>query len=256
MPPASAYGRKPAPRCEPKRSGGRGNVRRNRASKLARRLSLAMRRFRTFSQRGARCPLAQQRYSSCCATASAACCTLAAPRRCACCGHRVCVVVRRLSQSQRQLIGWKGATLHAEREFLQPSSSRGKVQSAHMWRRVHQVALCFAARLSQTATDLQALKGTSPNDRYELYWSPRPEFVRAAARFGATLIPVAGVGCEENASAITNADTLKAIGGLISRAQGRGDATGNNQAQQNGRRARKGVNDVGDLLPPDEIFPV
>lgn len=116
---------------------------------------------------------------------------------------------------------------------------------------------------------MQALKGTSSKDRYELFWSPRPEFVRAAARFGATIIPIAGVGCEENAAAVTSANTLKAIGGLLSRGRGQGSAGGESgsgrESAQNGsvKRARRGVNDLsgqvndaGDLLPSEELTPV
>ena len=41
----------------------------------------------------------------------------------------------------------------------------------------------------------QAYKGKG--EEYRLFWSDRPEFVRMAARYGATIVPFAGVGAEE-----------------------------------------------------------
>jgi hypothetical protein len=105
---------------------------------------------------------------------------------------------------------------------------------------------------------MQALKGTQAKDRYELYWSPRPEFVRAAARFDATIVPIGAVGAEENASAVLSAEGLKAVGERFSGGSRAGGSRSNSQngAGGTGRRARRGVNDVGDELPPDEIIPV
>ena len=41
----------------------------------------------------------------------------------------------------------------------------------------------------------QAYKGKG--EEYRLFWSERPEFVRMAARYGATIVPFAGVGAED-----------------------------------------------------------
>ena len=54
----------------------------------------------------------------------------------------------------------------------------------------------------------QALKGTRTVDKYRLIWSPRPEFVRAAAKFGATIIPFGAVGAEDQVQSIMNPETL------------------------------------------------
>jgi hypothetical protein len=60
---------------------------------------------------------------------------------------------------------------------------------------------------------VQALKGTRIVDRYALYWSPRPEFVRMAAKFQATIIPFGAVGCEEGAGAVLGSDALRSLFG-------------------------------------------
>lgn len=36
------------------------------------------------------------------------------------------------------------------------------------------------------------------NEEYQLFWPDSPEFVRTAARFGATIVPLAAVGCEDS----------------------------------------------------------
>lgn len=77
----------------------------------------------------------------------------------------------------------------------------------------------------------QALKGTRTVDRYALFWSPRPEFVRAAAKFQATIIPFGAVGCEEGSGAVLGSDSLR-------RVFGRGSAPPGADVP----KARKGVN--------------
>jgi hypothetical protein len=90
---------------------------------------------------------------------------------------------------------------------------------------------------------MQALKGTRAVDRYALYWSPRPEFIRIAARLGAQIIPFGAIGCEENATAIMNANNFKTLGKTLSALQGHRVAQ---QDTSNERlRARRGVNDLG-----------
>lgn len=103
--------------------------------------------------------------------------------------------------------------------------------------------------LLPSGSSVQALKGTRPVDRYALYWSPRPEFVRAAARFSATIIPFGAVGCEENMAAIMNATSVRSLVEQLREFTGSADA-----AEEAGsawgappviKAARKGVNDIG-----------
>lgn len=88
---------------------------------------------------------------------------------------------------------------------------------------------------------LQALAGTRTIDKYALYWSPRPEFVRAAARFSATIIPFGAVGCEENVTAVLSARALRSIGSALG-------AAGARVPQDTRPRinARRGVNELSD----------
>jgi hypothetical protein len=84
---------------------------------------------------------------------------------------------------------------------------------------------------------LQALKGSQTVDRYKLIWSDRPEFVRAAARYGATIVPFGAVGCEESSNAIMNSDNVVRLGSSLRRLQGRPPPP-----QRPHMSARKGVN--------------
>ena len=84
---------------------------------------------------------------------------------------------------------------------------------------------------------MQALKGSQTVDRYKLIWSDRPEFVRAAARYGATIVPFGGIGCEESSNAIMNSDNFSALGSSIARLQGRPPPP-----ERQAVSARKGVN--------------
>lgn len=44
-----------------------------------------------------------------------------------------------------------------------------------------------------------------------MLWPKREEFVRMAARFGATIVPVSGIGCNDCVQLIADADDLKQI---------------------------------------------
>ena len=90
----------------------------------------------------------------------------------------------------------------------------------------------------------QALKGTRTVDRYKLVWSPRPEFVRVAARYGATIVPFGAVGCEESVGAIMNAEnTVRVLQGW-GRLQGQPQSGEEWEELQRMRStpARRGVN--------------
>jgi hypothetical protein len=104
---------------------------------------------------------------------------------------------------------------------------------------------------------LQALKSTRPVDRYQLYWSPRPEFIRVAAHFGATVVPFGAIGCEENARAIMNADSLAAVASTLSRVRGLGQGmplAAGGEAKSSSQQARRGVSAQG--MAEDEMRPV
>ncbi|GFR49144.1 hypothetical protein Agub_g11162 [Astrephomene gubernaculifera] len=47
------------------------------------------------------------------------------------------------------------------------------------------------------------------NEKYELFWPARSEFVRMAARFGATIIPVSAVGLEDSLQIVMDADDIR-----------------------------------------------
>ncbi|KAK9810026.1 hypothetical protein WJX72_003591 [[Myrmecia] bisecta] len=46
-------------------------------------------------------------------------------------------------------------------------------------------------------------------EMYELFWPDRPEFVRMAARFGATIMPLASVGAEDSLDILLDTEELK-----------------------------------------------
>lgn len=73
-------------------------------------------------------------------------------------------------------------------------------------------------------------------DRYKLIWADRPEFVRAAARYGATIIPFGGIGCEESSNSIMNSDNFGRLGDSLAQLQGR------TPPKRVAISARKGVN--------------
>lgn len=108
---------------------------------------------------------------------------------------------------------------------------------------------------------VQALKGTRTVDRYKLVWSPRPEFVRMAARYGAAIVPFGAVGCEESVGAVMNAANTVRVAGALGRLQGRTPSEEEMAEFQRMRAvpARRGVNadkrfenelDVVRPLPP------
>ncbi|KAG2431972.1 hypothetical protein HYH02_013188 [Chlamydomonas schloesseri] len=47
------------------------------------------------------------------------------------------------------------------------------------------------------------------NEKYELFWPQRSEFVRMAARFGATIIPVSAVGLEDSLALVLDSDDIR-----------------------------------------------
>lgn len=56
---------------------------------------------------------------------------------------------------------------------------------------------------------LQAYK--NKNEKYKVLWPEREEFVRMAARFGATIVPVAAIGCEDAVTMLADARDIKRI---------------------------------------------
>ena len=54
----------------------------------------------------------------------------------------------------------------------------------------------------------EAYKGKG--EEYRIFWSDRSEFVRMAARYGATIIPFAGVGCEDSFSMLLDPQQARA----------------------------------------------
>ncbi|EFJ50068.1 hypothetical protein VOLCADRAFT_104015 [Volvox carteri f. nagariensis] len=47
------------------------------------------------------------------------------------------------------------------------------------------------------------------NEKYELFWPARSEFVRMAARFGATIIPISAVGLEDSLEILMDSDDIR-----------------------------------------------
>ena len=54
---------------------------------------------------------------------------------------------------------------------------------------------------------MQAYKGKG--QEYRLFWPSRPEFVRMAARYGATIVPFAGVGAEEGFNMLLDSQEIR-----------------------------------------------
>jgi 1-acyl-sn-glycerol-3-phosphate acyltransferase len=52
----------------------------------------------------------------------------------------------------------------------------------------------------------EAMKGKG--EKYKLFWPKRQEFVRMAARFGATIVPFAAVGAEDAFNLVTDSSDL------------------------------------------------
>ena len=63
---------------------------------------------------------------------------------------------------------------------------------------------------------VQAYKGKG--QEYRLFWPSRPEFVRMAARYGATIVPFAGVGAEEGFNMLLDSQEIRnlpVVGSMI-----------------------------------------
>ena len=56
---------------------------------------------------------------------------------------------------------------------------------------------------------LQAFKGKG--EKYKLKWPERSEFIRMAAKFGATIVPFAGIGVEDSISIVADASEIQRI---------------------------------------------
>lgn len=56
---------------------------------------------------------------------------------------------------------------------------------------------------------VQAYKGKG--EEYRLFWPDRPEFVRMAARYGATIVPFAGVGAEDSVEMLLEPEEVRRI---------------------------------------------
>ena len=48
-------------------------------------------------------------------------------------------------------------------------------------------------------------------EEYKLFWPKQPEFVRMAARFGATIVPFGGVGLDDGFEMILDPSEIRAI---------------------------------------------
>ena len=55
----------------------------------------------------------------------------------------------------------------------------------------------------------QAYKGKG--EKYKVIWPEREEFVRMAAKFGATIVPFAGIGCEDGVTMLADSQEIRAI---------------------------------------------
>lgn len=56
---------------------------------------------------------------------------------------------------------------------------------------------------------LQAYKGKGED--YRLFWPQRAEFVRMAARYGATIVPFAGVGAEDGFNMLLEPNEIRKL---------------------------------------------
>ena len=56
---------------------------------------------------------------------------------------------------------------------------------------------------------MQAYKGRG--EEYKLFWPKHPEFVRMAARFGATIVPFGGVGLDDGFEMLLSPQEIRAI---------------------------------------------
>jgi len=63
--------------------------------------------------------------------------------------------------------------------------------------------------LSKRGLFVQAYKGRG--EEYKLFWPKQPEFVRMAARFGATIVPFGGVGLDDGFDMLLEPKQIRAI---------------------------------------------
>jgi len=89
---------------------------------------------------------------------------------------------------------------------------------------------------------LEALHG--PGDKYRLFWPEQTDFVRAAAKFGATIVPFGAVGCAENVT-VLSPEMSSALGSALGPVLGR-------NSQQSRRPTMKVQN--GGLMPVSEVL--
>jgi hypothetical protein len=75
------------------------------------------------------------------------------------------------------------------------------------------------------------------DEAYKLIWPGKAEFVRMAAKFGATIVPFAAIGADEAVTQLLDGQDLAAIGRQL-------PSFGQRMQQRQGRipRARVGVN--------------
>ena len=61
----------------------------------------------------------------------------------------------------------------------------------------------------QAGIGVQAYKGRG--EEYKLFWPKQPEFVRMAARFGATIVPFGGVGLDDGFDMLLDPKEIRSI---------------------------------------------
>ena len=83
--------------------------------------------------------------------------------------------------------------------------------SAHLSDLHCRSAFSYDALLPSTKAGLcvQAYKGRG--EEYKLFWPKQPEFVRMAARFGATIVPFGGVGLDDGFNMLLEPKQIRAI---------------------------------------------
>jgi len=90
----------------------------------------------------------------------------------------------------------------------------------------------------------EALHGTG--DKYRLFWPEQTDFVRAAARFGATIVPFGAVGCAENVT-VLSPEMSSMLGSALGPVFGR-----NRRNSEQSRRSLRVQN--GGLMPISETL--
>jgi len=96
---------------------------------------------------------------------------------------------------------------------------------------------------------LEALHGTG--DKYRLFWPEQTDFVRAAAKFGATIVPFGAVGCAENVT-VLSPEMSSALGSALGPVFGRNSR----QPTQSSMKVKNGgLMPVSQTLQEDPSFP-